>query len=121
MVTFTMQRMLLQLKLTFVILDGGRSSYAAAVAAAKEYYSKLSRTTAYVEKQSLTVKMNNFNEVAQYLAEIARTQLIEAIKQGNAGLTMAYHQCGAPITLDLLALGLPKFKGQHANCRLSRD
>jgi len=83
-------------------LNNRRSSYAIAVAELRKNQNEHVRATTFQDKQLYAAKSNQYDLIVKYLSDIATTEMKKAIQQGNAGLTIAYHQCGAIITLDLL-------------------
>ena len=90
-------------------LNGRYSSYAIALKELRTCENELKKTGERHRRNECILKINQYNKLVQYLTEIATAKMKEAIKQGNAGWTMAYHQCGATITPDLLVLAC-----QHA-------
>lgn len=91
-------------------LDGGRSSFAVVMSEWQKNQNELNTIRDYHQRQVCIARVAQYSKLAEYLTDIATTKIREAIKQGSPELTMAYHQCGAKITPDLLTLACQSAK-----------
>lgn len=80
---------------------GNYTSLEAALISQKEYIMKT--TIGNPIDRSISQKMAaSCQQIIQMIQQIAYTKIVEAIQQSNAGLVVAYHGAGAPITSDLI-------------------
>ncbi|CAF4056098.1 unnamed protein product [Rotaria magnacalcarata] len=82
---------------------GGHIPYEVAQMSAKEYAIKLNAPTLNLEKRSHVQNMlAGCQQIADIIRQVAQEKLVAAISQSDAGLVVAYHLSGAPLTTDLL-------------------
>ncbi|CAF3141116.1 unnamed protein product [Rotaria socialis] len=82
---------------------GGRTPYEVAQMSAQEYTIKLNAPSLNLEKRSHVQNMLvGCQQIADIIRKIAQEKLVAAISQSDAGLVVAYHLSGAPLTADLL-------------------
>ncbi|CAF1045796.1 unnamed protein product [Didymodactylos carnosus] len=79
-----------------------RSCFDQARISMKENQSQALASFKHVDRQRYESIAYGCRLVADYLQQQARFNLIKAIKESNAGRVIAYHQCGAQLTSDLL-------------------
>ena len=80
-----------------------RTVYQVAAEAANDCLKKLqSPHTKHENRPHLQLMMVGCQQIVNAIGQIAHTKLIESIDRSDAGLVMAYHQAGAPLTDDLL-------------------
>ena len=65
-------------------------------------YSAKSKTAVNTDVARMQALATGCQQVTEMIQQIAQTKINEAIQQSDAGLVVAYHQAGAPITVDLL-------------------
>lgn len=81
----------------------GLTPYYATLQTAHECYIELqSPNTTFDDRLRLQEKMQWCQVIANTISPIAQNKLISAIESSDAGLVVAYHNAGAPLTSDLL-------------------
>ncbi|CAF2506662.1 unnamed protein product [Rotaria sp. Silwood2] len=82
---------------------GNRTPYEVAQISMKEYSIKLSSPMlSLADRPRIQTMADGCQQIADMIRQIAQTKVVEAIDQSNAGLVVAYHLAGAPLTDKLL-------------------
>ncbi|CAF2738176.1 unnamed protein product [Rotaria sp. Silwood2] len=78
---------------------GNRTPYEVAQISMKEYSIKLSSPMlSLADRPRIQTMADGCQQIADMIRQIAQTKVVEAIDQSNAGLVVAYHLAGAPLT-----------------------